>query len=106
MNFENCTRYFFPQKLFLIFQFLGRKLLNLISLVGSSVGLFALSLYHYLNLSGYDLSLFEWVPVVSLSMVIFISAVGIVPLSMVCTVEYLRPSVHCLFLLLLFILLF
>lgn len=71
----------------------GRKSLNVISLIGSAAGLFAVSLYHYLNLSGYDLSAFTWVPVTSLSLVIFISAVGIVPLSMVCSVENLPPKV-------------
>lgn len=55
---------------------LGRKVLNLASLVGSAVGLFAISLYYYLHINGYDLSAFEWVPVASLSFVIFISSAG------------------------------
>lgn len=68
-------------------------MLNVSSLLGSAAGLFALSLYHYLNLCGNDLSAFVWLPIVSLSTVIFLSAVGIVPLSMVCSVEYLPPKV-------------
>ncbi|XP_055307284.1 facilitated trehalose transporter Tret1-like [Sitodiplosis mosellana] len=71
----------------------GRKRLNFISLTGSAVGQLATSLYHYLYISGYDLSLFSWVPVVSLSFVIFILAAGILPLQLICVVEYLPPKV-------------
>lgn len=72
---------------------LGRKILNIISLFGSAFGLFAVSLFHYLNRNGYDLSAFAFVPAASLSFVIFISAAGIMPLSMVCSVEYLPAKV-------------
>ncbi|XP_055304279.1 uncharacterized protein LOC129569467 [Sitodiplosis mosellana] len=73
---------------------LGRKFLNIMSLVGSALGLFALSLYHYLNINGYDLSSYQWVPVLSLSFVIFISSAGIVALSLVCSIEYLPPKIR------------
>lgn len=46
---------------------LGRRILNIFSLFGSAVGFFAISLYQYLYLSGFDVSMFVWVPVVSLS---------------------------------------
>lgn len=72
---------------------LGRKIMNLISLLGSAIGLFAMGFYYHLYLSGYDLSDFFWVPVVSLSFVIFISSAGIVPLSIICSVEYLPTKV-------------
>lgn len=72
---------------------LGRKFLNLISLMGSAIGLFITSLYHYFNKNGYDLSSFAWLPVVSLSFIIFISSVGIMPLAFICSVEYLPPKV-------------
>lgn len=55
---------------------LGRKLLNLTSLVGSAIGLFSISFYYYLHINGYDLSAFDWVPVASLSFVIFVSSAG------------------------------
>ncbi|XP_055298963.1 uncharacterized protein LOC129566767 [Sitodiplosis mosellana] len=74
----------------------GRKRLNFISLTGSAVGQLATSLYHYLYISGYDLSLFSWVPVVSLSFVIFILAAGILPLQLICVVEYLPPKTRTL----------
>lgn len=72
---------------------LGRRVLNLVSLMGSAIGLFATSLYYYLNLIGYDLQLFACVPIVSLSFVIFISSVGVMPLAFICSVEYLPPKV-------------
>lgn len=73
---------------------LGRKILNMASLMGSAIGLFAMSLYYYLYLNGYNLSTFDWVPVVSLSFVIFISSAGIIPLTFICSVEYLPPKVY------------
>lgn len=73
---------------------LGRKTLCVISFLGSAFGLLSLSLYHYLHLKSYDLSAFAWVPVTSLSFVIFISAAGVMPMSMICGVEYLPPKVR------------
>lgn len=70
---------------------IGRKKLNLISLMGSAFGLQTTALYYYLNLIGYNLSAYAFIPVVCLSFVIFISSVGIVPL---CSVEYLPSKVH------------
>lgn len=72
---------------------LGRKVLNFISLLGSGLGLFTTSFYHYLNLNGLDVSGFEWIPVTSLSFVIFLSSAGILPLVMICTVEYMPAKV-------------
>lgn len=72
---------------------LGRKILNIISLVGNAVGLFALALYSYLHQNGYDLSAYSWVPVTSLSFVIFISSAGIISLASVCAVEHLPSKV-------------
>lgn len=72
---------------------LGRKVLNVISLAGSAFGLFAVATYSYLNVNGHDLSAFDWVPVVSLSFVEFISSAGINALAYVCSVEYLPLKV-------------
>lgn len=72
---------------------LGRKMLILVSLMGSACGLLVTALYYYLTLNGYDLSAFAWIPVASLSFVIFISAAGITPLMDVCAVEYLPKKV-------------
>lgn len=46
---------------------LGRKLLNIISFLGSAAGLFAVALYQYLQFNDYDLSAYQWTPVVCLS---------------------------------------
>lgn len=73
---------------------LGRKILNLMSLMGSAIGLFAMGFYYHLYLSGYDLSSYVWVPVVSLSFVIFISSAGIIPLTFICSVEYIPSKVY------------
>lgn len=72
---------------------LGRKTLNTISLGGSAFGLLATALYYYSNSTGYDLSAYAWIPVVCLSFVIFISSAGIVPLALICSVEYLPAKV-------------
>lgn len=72
---------------------LGRKVLNIVSLGGSAVGLFTMSIYHYFYIRGYDLSAFDWIPVASLSFVIFISSVGVISISYVCSVEYLPQKV-------------
>lgn len=74
---------------------MGRKILLIISLLGSAFGLFAFSLYSYLKHNGHDLSAFEWLPVTSLSFVIFIASAGVVPLVFVVTVENLPTKVTC-----------
>lgn len=73
---------------------LGRKILMIISLFGPAMGLFVLTIYLYLMETGVDLSSFKWVPVTSLSFVIFIASAGIVPLASVYTVEILPAKVR------------
>ncbi|XP_055295169.1 facilitated trehalose transporter Tret1-like [Sitodiplosis mosellana] len=73
---------------------MGRKILLIISLLGSACGLFAFSLYSYLKENGSDLSAFEWVPIASLSFVIFIASAGILPLFFVVTVENLPSKIR------------
>lgn len=72
---------------------LGRKIILIISLLGSAIGLFILSCYLYLSQNGFDLSNYSILPVVCLSFVICISCAGIAPLSNVCAVENLPPKV-------------
>lgn len=76
---------------------LGRKFLVLLSLFGSSFGLFIFAFYSYLNQNGYDLSSFQWIPVICLSFVIFIASAGIISLAAVCTVENLPSKVSIIF---------
>lgn len=72
---------------------IGRRILNIFSMFGSAAGLFALALYQYLYLNGFNVSTFVWIPVVSLAFCIFASSVGIQSLVYVCCVEYLPLKV-------------
>lgn len=67
----------------------GRKNLLIISLLGSAVGQTALATFSYLQILDYELSGFGWVPVTSLSFIMFIASVGVAPLSSLCTLEIL-----------------
>lgn len=73
---------------------MGRKVLNIVSLTGSAIGLLGTALYHYLYLHDYDLSAYNWMPVVNLSFVVFISSAGVMPLALVCSIENLPSKVH------------
>lgn len=73
---------------------LGRKLVMIISFIGCAIGLFVFAVYLYLNQNGYDLSAFSWLPVASLSFIMFISSAGVYALFSVCFVEFL-PSKVC-----------
>lgn len=72
---------------------LGRKILVIISLVGTAAGLATLSLYSYLKHNEYDLANYSWLSVASLSFAVFISSVGIVSVVGVFTVENLPTKV-------------
>lgn len=74
---------------------LGRKLTLIISFVGSSIGLFVLSLYlHLKKQHGYDLTEYSLVPVASISFVMFIASAGVISLFAVCFVESLPTKVQ------------
>lgn len=72
----------------------GRKFLMIVSLCGSTIGLLAMATYLYCDSLGFNLSMFEWVPVTSLGCVILVSSVGIVPVSMICLVEALPTKMR------------
>lgn len=74
---------------------LGRRVLLIASLLGAVLGQTALSIFSYLEKLDYDLTMFNWVPVASMSFVIFISTLGIIPLSTICAVEVLPIKVKC-----------
>ncbi|XP_031637651.1 facilitated trehalose transporter Tret1-like [Contarinia nasturtii] len=73
---------------------LGRKLLMIISFLGSATGLFVYALYLYLIQNGYSLSSFSWLPVTSVSFIMFISSAGIYTLYSVCFIEYLPSKIR------------
>lgn len=72
---------------------LGRKKLLILSLLGSAFGLLLFALYSYLHESGYQMHHYEWIPVISLSFVIFTASAGVVPLVYLCIVENLPSKV-------------
>lgn len=65
----------------------GRKTTLFISLSGSAVGLFTLTVYSYLRHNGYDVANYMWLPVICLSLIIFISNAGIIALASICAIE-------------------
>lgn len=73
---------------------LGRKTLLTISLATSAIGLFTLAAYSYVRESGYDVTNFHWLPLLMLSIVIFISNAGIIALAHICAIEN-YPSKVC-----------
>lgn len=77
---------------------LGRKALLIVSLLGSAFGLLSFASYSYLKQNEYELSSFEWVPVVSLSFVIFTASAGVIPLMFIGMVEHLTSKVCTFFL--------
>lgn len=72
---------------------LGRKLLMITAFLGSAIGLFIYSLYLYLNKNGYDLTSYTWIPVATISFIMFTSSAGIYSILGVCFVEYLPSKV-------------
>lgn len=76
---------------------LGRNFLLILSLFGSAFGQFTFAAYSYLKHVGYEVSNYDWAPVVSLSIVIFMSSTGVVPLIYLCIVENM-PLRVCSFL--------
>lgn len=72
---------------------LGRKILIIISLAGCALGLLTTATYLYLEDNGFNLTFIRWTPVITLSFSIFISSVGLIPLTTVCTIEVLPQKV-------------
>lgn len=70
------------------------KLSMILSFLGSAVALLILSVYLYLNEIGYIASAsYSWIPVTTLSFIMFASSAGILALYAVCFVEYLPTKV-------------
>lgn len=72
----------------------GRKILLIISLAGCTIGQLTLAAYLLCDSLGYDMSMLNWVPVISLAFVIFVSGIGILSLSFICTVEVMPTKVR------------
>lgn len=72
----------------------GRRPLLIISSAGSIVGLTTVGAFAYLHANGMDLTAVDWIPVVSLSFVIFISNTGLVCLPFVMLTELLSSKIR------------
>lgn len=72
----------------------GRRPLLIVSAVGSIVGLSTVGAFAYLHAQGVDLSRVDWIPVVSLSFVIFIANTGLVCLPFVMMTEMLSAKLR------------
>lgn len=73
----------------------GRKTILIISLSGSAMGLFTLAAYSYLRENNYNVTNFDWLPLLMLCLVIFISNAGIIALAHICAIEN-YPSMVCI----------
>lgn len=83
--------------LFFIDKF-GRRFLLVISSLGCAVGLGCLGAFNYLAVHElYDLDDFSWVPVTSLSIGLFFSCMGIIPVTVILIIELIPAEVGVLF---------
>ncbi|XP_055586556.1 facilitated trehalose transporter Tret1-2 homolog [Uranotaenia lowii] len=71
----------------------GRKLLLIISSIGIAVGMSIFSAYSYVQLLGYDVSLFDWLPLVCFSWVIFIGSFGVLTVPFVVLAELVPQKI-------------
>lgn len=74
---------------------IGRKLLLTISSSGAAIGLSVMGIYCYLSKHqpNVDVSQYNWIPVVTLSFVIYISSIGIIPIPYIIISEVLPQKV-------------
>ncbi|XP_004530296.1 facilitated trehalose transporter Tret1 [Ceratitis capitata] len=72
----------------------GRKLLLLISTLGIALGHIIFGTYTYLDVLGYDVNAFSWVPVVSFSFTIFIASWGLMGLPYLVIAEIIPPKLR------------
>lgn len=77
----------------------GRKILISTSAFGISLGMLVFAAYSYAVSLGYDLSLFNWIPLVSFSFTLFIANLGVLTLPFLVTSELIitLPNVSWVF---------
>uniref|UniRef100_A0A182P8A2 Major facilitator superfamily (MFS) profile domain-containing protein n=1 Tax=Anopheles epiroticus TaxID=199890 RepID=A0A182P8A2_9DIPT len=71
-----------------------RKHVYIVTSFFAAIGLFAMGTHGYLKSQHVDVSAINWIPVASLSFVIFIASVGLLPLTFVILSEILPPKVR------------
>lgn len=72
----------------------GRKVLLIVSAMGTALGLAVMAIYMHFQELGYDVSHFHIVPVVSLSFVLVVSSLGLVSVPYVIIAEVLPRKVN------------
>lgn len=72
---------------------IGRKVLLTISSSGAAIGLSVMGIYCYLSKHNVDVSQYNWIPVITLSFVIYISSIGIIPVPYIIISEVLPRRV-------------
>lgn len=72
----------------------GRRILMIISTLGTAIGLGAMGTYTFLATENVELSSFAWVPIVSISCSMFFVSLGIMPLGFVILAEVLPSKVY------------
>lgn len=65
----------------------GRRLLLTLSMLGCALSHAVMATYLYLDSSGIDFPMFHLIPLVGMTSLIFASAIGIVPLLVICVAE-------------------
>lgn len=75
----------------------GRKVLLLVSLSGGFVMLVITGIFSYLAKHEFDVSAFNWVPIVSISSLIFVASIGIIPAPFVMLSEVIPQRVSDIF---------
>lgn len=72
----------------------GRKVLLLVSTVGSSLSLAVMGTYAYLKHLGVDIRDFTWLPIASLSALVFLVAIGIASIPFIVVTEVLSQKIR------------
>lgn len=73
---------------------LGRRRMMIVSSVGTGTGMFLMGTHSFLTHMGVDVEGTGWVPVVSLSLAVFMSSLGLMPLVFVVLAEVLPMKIR------------
>ncbi|XP_052892091.1 uncharacterized protein LOC128300161 [Anopheles moucheti] len=79
---------------FTIIDRVGRKILLLVSATGVGLALAVLGVHSYLLTSGYNLQGVEWLPVLALSLTLFLAAIGITNIPFFIVPEVMPPKLR------------
>lgn len=73
---------------------IGRRILFIVSSIGTAIGLALMGTYSYLVFQEFNLDGFDWVPVTTISFSLFMAYIGLVPLVFVVIIELLPVKVR------------